>query len=52
MNRESSNAERQPLSDVTADAIVDNLVGAANWILGRPPLEKLERSRSQTSSPR
>jgi D-glycero-D-manno-heptose 1,7-bisphosphate phosphatase len=42
-------AERQQPSDVTADAITDNLVDAANWILGRTPAGKLEPNRSQTS---
>jgi D-glycero-D-manno-heptose 1,7-bisphosphate phosphatase len=44
-----STAERQQPSDVTADAIADNLVGAANWILGHTPAGKLEPNRSQTS---
>jgi D-glycero-D-manno-heptose 1,7-bisphosphate phosphatase len=37
-----STAERQQPSDVTADAIADNLVGAANWILGYTPAGKLD----------
>jgi D-glycero-D-manno-heptose 1,7-bisphosphate phosphatase len=44
-----STAERQQPSDVTADAIADNLVGAANWILGHTPAGKLEPNRSRTS---
>jgi D-glycero-D-manno-heptose 1,7-bisphosphate phosphatase len=44
-----STAERQQPSDVTADAIADNLVGAANWILGHTPAGKLEPNRGQTS---
>jgi D-glycero-D-manno-heptose 1,7-bisphosphate phosphatase len=44
-----STAERQPLADVTADAIADNLAGAAHWILGHMPAGKLEDHRSQTS---
>jgi D-glycero-D-manno-heptose 1,7-bisphosphate phosphatase len=44
-----STAERQQPSDVTADAIADNLVDAANWILGHTPAGKLEPNRSQTS---
>jgi D-glycero-D-manno-heptose 1,7-bisphosphate phosphatase len=44
-----STAERQPVSDVTADAIADNLVGAANWVLGRVPVGTLEHNRSRTS---
>jgi D-glycero-D-manno-heptose 1,7-bisphosphate phosphatase len=44
-----STAERQQPSDVTADAIADNLVGAANWILGHTPAGKLEPNRSQTA---
>jgi D-glycero-D-manno-heptose 1,7-bisphosphate phosphatase len=44
-----STAERQQPSNVTADAIADNLVDAANWILGHTPAGKLEPNRSQTS---
>jgi D-glycero-D-manno-heptose 1,7-bisphosphate phosphatase len=44
-----STAERQQPSDVTTDAIADNLVDAANWILGHTPAGKLEPNRSQTS---
>jgi D-glycero-D-manno-heptose 1,7-bisphosphate phosphatase len=44
-----STAERQQPSDVTADAIADNLVGAANWILGHTPAGKLEPNGGQTS---
>jgi D-glycero-D-manno-heptose 1,7-bisphosphate phosphatase len=42
-------AERQRPTDVTADAIADNLLGAAKWILGRTQAEKLDHNRSQTS---
>jgi D-glycero-D-manno-heptose 1,7-bisphosphate phosphatase len=44
-----STAERQRSSDVTADAIADNLVGAAHWILSRTQTGKLGQNRSQSS---
>jgi D-glycero-D-manno-heptose 1,7-bisphosphate phosphatase len=43
-----SAAEQQRLPDVTADAIADNLIGAANWILGQAPMRQ-DQNRSPSS---